>query len=58
MKFRNRQTGAVYEPIPAVAAMMASDPNLEQVAERAAKPRQAAKATQKRVSKATTAKGR
>lgn len=49
MKFRDKRTGAIYEPSEAVAAMMANDPNLEPVEEqkkprRAAKPAKTAKA--------------
>lgn len=48
MKFRDKMTGAVYEPTETVAAMMAANPNLEKVEEkpkaeprkRAAKPKE------------------
>lgn len=41
MKFRDKMTGAIYEPTNEVAAMMADNPNLEAVAEQ--KPRKATK---------------
>lgn len=46
MKFRDKRTGAVYEPTDAVAAMMAANPNLEKVGDKPEKP------TRKRAAKA------
>ena len=39
MKFRDKRTGAIYEPSDAVAAMMQADPNLEKVGEKAEAPK-------------------
>ena len=44
MKFRDKMTGAIYEPTDEVAALMADNPNLEKVEE---KP----KAAPKRIAK-------
>lgn len=44
MKFRDKNTGAIYAPSDAVAAMMAKNPNLEKVEE---KPKTARKAAPK-----------
>jgi hypothetical protein len=44
MKFRDKSTGAIYEPTAEVAAMMARNPNLEEVAE---EPKTAKKAAKK-----------
>lgn len=46
MKFRDKNTGAVYEPTDEVAAMMAANPNLERVedAPKAAPRKRTAKA--------------
>lgn len=42
MKFRDKNTGAVYAPSDAVAAMMAKNPNLEKVEEKPKTTRKAA----------------
>lgn len=45
MRFRDKSTGAVYEPTDEVAAMMANNPNLEKIGEKKEKPaKKAAKA--------------
>lgn len=44
MKFRDKMTGAIYEPNDEVAALMADNPNLEKVEE---KPKAAPKRTAK-----------
>ena len=44
MKFRDKNTVAIYEPTDEVAAMMATNPNLEKVEE---KPKAAPKRTAK-----------
>jgi len=41
MKFRDKNTGAVYEPTAEVAAMMADNPNLEPIEDK--KPTKAKK---------------
>lgn len=45
MKFRDKMTGAIYEPTAEVAALMEGNPNLEKVEEpkKAAPRKQAAK---------------
>ena len=42
MKFRDKNTGAIYEPTEEVAAMMAANPNLEKVDEKPKTTRKAA----------------
>lgn len=48
MKFRDKRTGAIYEPTEQVAAMMATNPNLEKVEDKPkAAPRKRAAAKTK-----------